>query len=83
MSLLAGRCQHMQGQQKIIFSCLVLGHVVRESDFLMSLSVDEKPHVQQINHSHHFGGASFLERATNFHSKEKIFVSISQPVVRL
>ena len=49
----------------------------------MLLSVGKEPHVQQINHSHHFDGASFLEWATNPRSKKKIFVLNPQPIVRL
>ena len=71
----------MQAQQEDIF-CLGLGHATREGDFFMLLSVGEEPHVQQINHGHHFDGASFLV-SNQFSSNKKTFVLNSQPVVRL
>ena len=43
-----------------IFSCLVLDHAARVSNFFTLLFIGEEPHVQQMMHGHHFDGASFL-----------------------
>ena len=45
---------------------------------LTLVSVGEQPHFQQIKHSHHFDGTSFLGWAINPYSKKKIFVLKSQ-----